>query len=147
MQKEGLIRHAGLSNVSIEQIQAAQKHFNVATVQNRYNLVTRQDEDVLDFCEGENIGFIPWFPLASGSLAKEGSVLDEVAKKLDASPSQVALAWVLKRSPVMLPIPGTSKVSHLEENVAAASLELSDDDFRALDKVGQEESERQQEAA
>ena len=147
MQKEGLIRHAGLSNVSIEQIQAAQKHFNVATVQNRYNLVTRQDEDVLDFCEGENIGFIPWFPLASGSLAKEGSVLDEVAKKLDASPSQVALAWVLKRSPVMLPIPGTSKVSHLEENVAAASLELSDDDFRALDKVGQEESERQQKAA
>ena len=147
MQKEGLIRHAGLSNVSVEQIQAAQKHFKVATVQNRYNLVTRQDEDVLDFCEGENIGFIPWFPLASGSLAKEGSVLDEVAKKLDASPSQVALAWVLKRSPVMLPIPGTSKVSHLEENVAAASLELSDEDFRALDKVGQEESERQQEAA
>ena len=100
MQKEGLIRHAGLSNVSIEQIQAAQKHFKVATVQNRYNLVTRQDEDVLDFCEGENIGFIPWLkrsPLASGSLAKEGSVLDEVAKKLDASPSQVALAWVLKR--------------------------------------------------
>ena len=147
MQKEGLIRHAGLSNVSVEQIQAAQKHFKVATVQNRYNLVTRQDEDVLDFCEGENIGFIPWFPLASGSLAKEGSVLDEVAKKLDASPSQVALAWVLKRSPVMLPIPGTSKVSHLEENVAAASLELSDEDFRALDKVGKEESERQQEAA
>ena len=147
MQREGLIRHAGLSNVNVEQIRAAQQHFNVATVQNRYNLVTRQDEDVLEFCEGENIGFIPWAPLASGNLAQPGSVLDDIAKKLDASPSQVALAWVLKRSPVMLPIPGTSKVSHLEGNVAAASLELSDEDFRALDKVGKEESERQQKAA
>ena len=147
MQKEGLIRHAGLSNVNVEQIRAAQKHFNVATVQNRYNLVTRQDEDVLDFCEGEGIGYIPWAPLASGNLAQPGSVLDDIAKKLDASPSQVALAWVLKRSPVMLPIPGTSKVSHLEGNVAAASLELSDEDFQALDKVGKEESERQQKAA
>ena len=147
MQKEGLIRHVGLSEVSVKEIQAAQKHFAVASVQNMYNLVSRQSEDVLDFCETENIGFIPWFPLASGSLAKPGSVLDDVAKKLDASPSQVALAWVLKRSPVMLPIPGTSKVSHLEENVAAASLELSDEDFGALDKVGQEESERQQKEA
>ena len=147
MQKEGLIRHAGLSNVNVEEIRAAQKHFNVATVQNRYNLVTRQDEEVLDFCEGEGIGYIPWAPLASGNLAQPGSVLDEIAKKLDASPSQVALAWVLKRSPVMLPIPGTSKVSHLEGNVAAASLELSDEDFRALDKVGKEESERQQKQA
>ena len=147
MQQEGLIRHAGLSNVNVEQIRAAQQHFNVATVQNRYNLVTRQDEEVLDFCEGEGIGYIPWAPLASGNLAQPGSVLDDIAKKLDASPSQVALAWVLKRSPVMLPIPGTSKVSHLEGNVAAASLELSDEDFRALDKVGKEESERQQKAA
>ena len=147
MQKEGLIRHAGLSNVNVEQIRAAQKHFNVATVQNRYNLVTRQDEEVLDFCEGEGIGYIPWAPLASGNLAQPGSVLDDIAKKLDASPSQVALAWVLKRSPVMLPIPGTSKVSHLEGNVAAASLELSDEDFQALDKVGKEESERQQKQA
>ena len=147
MQKEGLIRHAGLSNVNVEQIRAAQKHFNVATVQNRYNLVTRQDEEVLDFCEGEGIGYIPWAPLASGNLAQPGSVLDDIAKKLGASPSQVALAWVLKRSPVMLPIPGTSKVSHLEGNVAAASLELSDEDFQALDKVGKEESERQQKQA
>ena len=147
MQKEGLIRHVGLSEVSVEEIRAAQKHFKVASVQNLYNLVTRQSEAVLDFCEGEDIGFIPWFPLASGSLAKSGSVLDEVAKKLDASPSQVALAWVLKRSPVMLPIPGTSKVAHLEENVAAASLTLTDEDFRALDEVGKRESERQQENA
>lgn len=147
MQKEGLIRHVGLSEVSVEEIQAAQKHFKVASVQNLYNLVTRQSEDVLDYCEAENIGFIPWFPLAAGSLAREGSVMDDIAKKLGASPSQVALAWVLKRSPVMLPIPGTSKVSHLEENVAAAGLELSDEDFRALDEVGREESERQQQDA
>lgn len=147
MQQEGLIRHVGLSEVSVEEIQAAQKHFKVVSVQNLYNLVTRQSEDVLEFCEAENIGFIPWFPLASGSLAKEGSVLDEVAKKLGASPSQVALAWVLKRSPVMLPIPGTSKVAHLEENVAAATLALSDEDFGALDKVGKEESERQKQDA
>jgi pyridoxine 4-dehydrogenase len=143
LQKEGLIRHVGLSEVSVEEIQAAQKHFEVATVQNLYNLVTRQSEDVLDFCEQENIGFIPWFPLAAGSLAREGSVLDAVAKKLDATPSQVALAWVLRRSPVMLPIPGTGKVAHLEENVAAAALELSDEDFRALDDVGRQESEKQ----
>ena len=147
MQKEGLIRHVGLSEVSVEEIGAAQKHFKVASVQNLYNLVTRQSEDVLDYCEAENIGFIPWFPLAAGTLAREGSVMDSVTKKLDASPSQVALAWVLKRSPVMLPIPGTSKVSHLEENVAAAGLELSDEDFRALDEVGRQESERQQQDA
>lgn len=144
MQREGLIRHVGLSEVSVEEIEAAQKHFEVTTVQNLYNLVTRQSEDVLAYCEGENIGFIPWFPLAAGSLAREGSVLDDVAKKLDASPSQVALAWVLKRSPVMLPIPGTGKVAHLEENVAAAALELSDEDFRALDEAGQRVSEKQQ---
>ncbi len=146
MQREGLIRHVGLSEVSVEEIKAAREHFEVVSVQNLYNLVTRQSEDVLDYCEAENIGFIPWFPLAAGSLAREGSVLDEVAKKLGASPSQVALAWVLKRSPVMLPIPGTSKVKHLEENVAAAALELSDEDFNALDEVGQQESERQQAA-
>ncbi len=146
MQREGLIRHVGLSEVSVEEIKAAQEHFEVVSVQNLYNLVTRQSEDVLDYCEQENIGFIPWFPLAAGSLAREGSVLDEVAKTLGASPSQVALAWVLKRSPVMLPIPGTSKVKHLEENVAAAALELSDEDFSALDEVGRQESERQQAA-
>jgi pyridoxine 4-dehydrogenase len=142
MQQEGLIRHVGLSEVSVEEIRAAQQHFRVASVQNLYNLVTRGSEAVLEYCEQENIAFIPWFPLAAGRLAREGSVLDEVAKRLGASPSQVALAWVLRRSPVMLPIPGTSKVKHLEENVAAAGLELSDEDFRALDEVGRRESER-----
>jgi aryl-alcohol dehydrogenase-like predicted oxidoreductase len=136
MQKEGLIAELGLSEVSVEEIQAAQKVFRVATVQNRYNLVDRTSEDVLDFCEKNGIGFIPWFPLAAGDLAKPGSVLDQVAKKAGASPSQVALAWVLKRSPVMLPIPGTGKVKHLEENVAAAGVQLSDEDFRALDSQG-----------
>jgi aryl-alcohol dehydrogenase-like predicted oxidoreductase len=97
---------------------------------------------VVDFCERERIAFIPWYPLAAGGLAKEGSALSAIAKRLGAAPAQVALAWVLKRSPVMLPIPGTSKVKHLEENVAAASLELTDDDFRRLDEVGQEEGAR-----
>ena len=115
MQQEGLIRHVGLSEVSVEEIEAAKEYFEVVSVQNIYNLVTRQHEEVLDYCEENNIGFIPWFPLAAGNLAKEGSVMDDVANRLEASPSQVALAWVLKRSPVMLPIPGTSKVSHLEE--------------------------------
>ena len=146
MQEEGLIRHVGLSEVSVEEIKAAGEHFEVVSVQNMYNLVARKSEDVLNYCESKNIGFIPWFPLAAGDLAKEGGVVDEVARRLGASPSQVALAWVLKRSPVMLPIPGTSKVAHLEENVAA-SLELSDEDFRALDEAGREESERQQQAA
>ena len=136
MQKEGLIKHVGLSEVSVEEIQAAQKHFKVATVQNQYNLVDRQSEKVLDFCTEQNIGFIPWFPLAAGSLAKSGSVLSNIAEKLKAAPSQVALAWVLKRSKVMLPIPGTSNPHHLEENVAAAHLQLSDDDFKELDKAG-----------
>ncbi len=137
MQKEGLIRHAGLSQVSVEEIQAAQKHFKVATVQNLYNLTDRSSEAVLDHCEAEGIGFIPWFPLASGDLARPGGVLDAIVHKLDATPSQIALAWVLKRSPVMLPIPGTSKVKHLEDNVAAAGITLSDEDFAALDKAAQ----------
>ncbi|MFT9375853.1 aldo/keto reductase [Komagataeibacter saccharivorans] len=131
-----LIRHAGLSEVSIEDIKAASKFFNVATVQNRYNLVDRTSEDVLDYCAARNIGFIPWFPLAAGDLAKPGSVLDTMAGKYGAHPSQIALAWVLKRSPVMLPIPGTSKVAHLEQNVAAADITLSDEDFAALDSEG-----------
>lgn len=140
MQKEGLIRHVGLSEVSVEEIEAARQHFPVVSVQNLYNLVERGSEAVLDYCEKENIGFIPWFPLAAGSLANEGGVLDGIAKKLGASPSQVALAWVLKRSPVMLPIPGTGKVKHLEENTAAAGLTLSDEDFRTLDELGRKES-------
>lgn len=139
MQREGLIHHVGLSEVSIKEIETAKKYFPVASVQNLYNLVNRHSEDVLDYCERENIAFIPWFPLAAGRLAREGTVLDEVSKKLGATPAQVALAWVLKRSPVMLPIPGTGSVAHLEENVAAAGLVLSDDDFRRLDEAGKQE--------
>jgi pyridoxine 4-dehydrogenase len=134
MQKEGLIRHIGLSEVSVEDIAAAQKHFTVATVQNEYNLVNRKSEAVLDFCTDQKIGFIPWFPLAAGNLAQPGSVLSSIAERLHATPSQIALAWILKRSPVMLPIPGTSKVKHLEENIAGAALQLSDADFAALDE-------------
>ena len=140
MQKDKLINHVGLSEVSVEEIEAAGKYFKVATVQNRYNLVDRTHEAVLDYCEKHNIGFIPFFPLAAGDLAKEGSVLDGIAKKHKAAPSQIALAWVLKRSPVMLPIPGTSKVKHLEENVAAVNIDLSDEDFAALDKAGKAQS-------
>jgi pyridoxine 4-dehydrogenase len=136
---EGIIRHAGLSNVSVEDIEAASEMFKVATVQNRYNLVDRGSQDVLDYCEGHGIGFIPWFPLAAGNLAKAGSILDSLAKAHNAAPSQIALAWVLKRSPVMLPIPGTSKVAHLEENVAAVGIELSDEEFAALDREGRKE--------
>ncbi len=133
---KGVIRHAGLSEVSVADVKAASKVFKVATVQNRYNLVDRGSEDVLDYCTEHGIGFIPWFPLAAGDLASPGSVLDSIAKRYNAAPSQVALAWILKRSPVMLPIPGTSKVAHLEENVAGVSIELSDEDFKALDKAG-----------
>jgi pyridoxine 4-dehydrogenase len=136
MQQEGLIRHVGLSEVGVADIGAAQKFFRVASVQNRYNLVDRASDDVLEHCAKADIGFIPWFPLAAGALAKPGSILDSIARKKGASQSQIALAWVLKRSPVMLPIPGTSNVKHLEENVAAASVALSDDEFRALDEQG-----------
>jgi pyridoxine 4-dehydrogenase len=133
MQAEGLIRHAGLSEVKVDQIEAARKFFKVVTVQNLYNLGNRQSEDVLDYCEKHDIGFIPWFPLAAGELAKEGSVLSKIAHKLGATNGQVALAWLLKRSKVMLPIPGTGDAAHLEENVKGASLELSQEDFEALE--------------
>lgn len=136
---DGIIRHAGLSEVSVADIEDASKMFKVATVQNRYNLVDRGGEDVLDYCEANGIGFIPWFPLAAGDLAKPGSILDGIAKAHDATPGQIALAWVLKRSPVMLPIPGTSKVAHLEENVAAVDFTLSDQEFAALDRAGRKE--------
>ena len=131
-----LIRHAGLSEVSVDNIKTASKFFEVATVQNRYNLVDRTSEDVLDYCTQQNIGFIPWFPLAAGDLARPGSILDTMAKKYGSHPSQIALAWVLMRSKAMLPIPGTSKVAHLEQNVAAADITLSDEDFAALDAEG-----------
>ena len=127
-----VIRHAGLSEVSVEEIQAAARVFPVATVQNKYNLGDRASEDVLDHCERHGIGFIPWFPLAAGELARPGGTLDRVAHAHKATPGQIALAWLLRRSPVMLPIPGTSKVAHLEENVAAAEIALSDAEFEAL---------------
>ena len=132
----GVIRYAGLSEVSVADIEAASRVFKVSTVQNRYNLVDRTSEAVLDYCTRHKIGFIPWFPLAAGRLASAGSLLDTLAKRYEAAPSQLALAWILKRSPVMLPIPGTSKVAHLEENVAAAGIELADEDFAALDRAG-----------
>ncbi len=134
MQKKGLIRHVGLSEVGVDEIEAARKTFAVVTVQNRYNLVDRGSEPVLDYCAANGIGFIPWFPLAAGDLARPGSVLDGIARKAGASTSQVALAWVLERSPVMLPIPGTGKVAHLEENVGAANVRLSAADFEAIDR-------------
>lgn len=137
---DGLIRHAGLSQVSVREIQAASRYFKVATVQNRYNLVDRSSENVLDHCARAGIGFIPWFPLAAGDLAAPGSVLDELARRHNAAPSQIALAWTLKRSPVMLPIPGTSKVAHLEQNVAAVGITLTDADFAALDRAGRQAS-------
>lgn len=129
--KSGLVRHAGLSQVSVEEIEAARKYFPVATVQNLYNVANRQSEDVLDYCEKHGIGFIPWFPLAGGDLVKS-TAYQAICQKHGATPSQIALAWVLKRSPVMLPIPGTGKVKHLEENTAAAAIELSDEDFATL---------------
>ncbi|MEX2502226.1 MAG: aldo/keto reductase [Trueperaceae bacterium] len=138
MQEEGLIRHLGLSQVGVEEIEAARAWFPVATVQNLYNLVRRDSEAVLDHCEREGIGFLPWYPLAAGELARPGTVLDEVASRLDATHAQVALAWLLRRSPVMLPIPGTGSVAHLEQNVAAARLTLHDADVEVLDRAGHE---------
>ena len=137
---DGIIRFAGLSEVSVADIEEASKVFPVVSVQNRYNLVDRASEDVLIYCERHGIGFIPWYPLAAGDLAKSGSLLDQIARRHHAAPSQVALAWTLKRSPVMLPIPGTSKVAHLEENVAAVDIVLSDEDFAALDQAGRQQS-------
>jgi aryl-alcohol dehydrogenase-like predicted oxidoreductase len=130
--QQGLIRHAGLSEVTVADIERASTFFKVATVQNRYNLIDRASEAVLDHCEAHGIGFIPWFPLAAGDLAKPGSLLDRLVQRYHATPGQIALAWLLKRSKVMLPIPGTSNVEHLEQNVAAAGIELSEEDFRAL---------------
>ena len=136
MQADGLIRHVGLSEVSVADIKEAQKYFKVTSVQNLYNLVTRQSEDVLDYCEQNGIGFIPWRPIDGGNLAATSAEFRAIAEKHAASPSQIALAWMLKRSPVMLPIPGTGKVKHLEENVAAAAITLSDADFATLDRIG-----------
>jgi pyridoxine 4-dehydrogenase len=136
LRDEGKIRFIGLSEVSVAQLSEVRSMTPVATVQNKYNLVERAAESVLDECEREGIGFIPWFPLATGGLASSGGPLEEAASRHDASPAQLALAWLLHRSPVMLPIPGTSKVSHLEDNMEAAALELSDDEVAALEEAG-----------
>ena len=132
LQDEGKIRHVGISNVSIEQLREARSIVDVVTVQNRFNLVDRYTEDVLEECEREGIGFIPWFPLAAGDLAEPGGAVDEIAQRHDATAGQVALAWLLARSPVMLPIPGTASVAHLEENIAAADLRLADEEVAQL---------------
>ncbi|HYP47022.1 MAG TPA: aldo/keto reductase [Thermoleophilaceae bacterium] len=132
LQAEGKVRHIGVSNVSVEQLALAREQVEVVTVQNRYNLTDRSSEDVLEECEREGIGFIPWFPLAVGDLARPGGPLDEAARGHGAEPGQVALAWLLARSPVMLPIPGTSSIEHLEENMRAAELELSESEMERL---------------
>jgi len=134
--KDKVIRCAGLSEVSVPEIEAAAKVFPVATVQNRYNFLDRASEAALDYCGQNSIGFIPWAPLDAGASARPGSALDAIARKHEATPGQIALAWLLKRSPVMLPIPGTGKVAHLEENVGAAAIKLSDEEFATLDRVG-----------
>ncbi len=136
LRQEGKVRHVGLSEVSVAELDAAREVVEVATVQNRFNLTDRGSEDVLERCDELGIGFIPWFPIATGELAKEGGPLDELAAETDATASQLALAWLLQRSPVVLPIPGTKSVEHLEENLAAASLTLSDGQVARLDALG-----------
>ena len=134
---DGVIAYAGLSEVTVEEIEAAAKVFPVSTVQNRYNFADRGSEDVLAYCEAHGIGFIPWYPLAAGELTREGSsALDAIAKAHGATQSQIAVAWLLQRSPVVIPIPGTSKVAHLEENVKAGEIELTAEEFDQLDRVG-----------
>ena len=136
LQKDGIVRHVGLSEVSVDDIKEASKYFKVTTVQNMYNLVSRKAEDVLDYCEANGIGFIPWRPIDGGNLESTSAEFKAIMDKHEASASQLALAWMLKRSPVMLPIPGTGKVKHLEENIAAAAIKLSDDEFKTLDRIG-----------
>ena len=135
MIEQGLVRHAGLSEVGIDDIEAARGFFPVATVQNRYNLGDRGSEPVLEYCERHGIGFIPWYPLAAGSLARPGSPLEQAARRHRASAGQVALAWLLQRSPVMLPIPGTARVEHLRQNMAAATLRLSREEFADIERA------------
>jgi aryl-alcohol dehydrogenase-like predicted oxidoreductase len=135
LQREGKIRHLGLSEVSVKQIEAVRAITPIVSVQNRYNLADRKSEDVLEYCNRENMGFIPWFPLATGELAKHDGPLIRAAKELRAQPAQVALAWLLRKSPVMLPIPGTSKVDHLEENTAAALIDLDESTAKELERL------------
>jgi pyridoxine 4-dehydrogenase len=135
LRSEGKIRHIALSEVSVAEIEAARRIVDIVSVQNRYNLADRRAEDVLDYAEANGIGFIPWFPLATGKLAKDGGPLAAAAARHGASASQLALAWLLHRSPVMLPIPGTSRVAHLDDNTEAALIELSDEEFAQLSEA------------
>ena len=135
LRDEGKVRHVGLSEIGVDELRQAQQIVPISSVQNRYNLTDRGSEAVLEACEADGIAFIPWFPLASGSLSQPGGPVDEMASNHDATPGQIALAWLLRRSPVMLPIPGTSSVEHLEENVAAVSIELTDDEYAELSEV------------
>ncbi|MWG34986.1 aldo/keto reductase [Halomarina oriensis] len=132
LKDEGMVRHVGLSNVSVEQLETARDHVEVATVQNRFSIGDREADDVLEACEEYGVGFVPWFPLGAGDLGEKASVVADVADAHDASQMQVALAWLLRHSDVVLPIPGTSSVEHLEENVAASSLDLTDDEYARL---------------
>jgi hypothetical protein len=132
LKDDGKIKHVGLSNVSVDQLDEARDIVDIATVQNRYNVGDRESEDVLDACEEADVGFIPWFPLGAGDLGEKESVVDDVAEAHDATPEQISLAWLLQRSPVVLPIPGTSSVDHLEANVAAAGIDLTDDQMTRL---------------
>ena len=132
LRDEGKIRHLGISNVSVDELDRAQAMTDVVSVQNRFNLQDRRSEDVLEACAERGLAFIPWFPLAAGPLARPGGPLDRIAERHDATPSQIALAWLLHRSPAMLPIPGTSSIDHLEENVGAAQIALTDGDLAEL---------------
>jgi pyridoxine 4-dehydrogenase len=132
LQREGKVRHIGVSNVSTEQLERGRAVVEVVSVQNRYNLEDRHAEDVLEVCDRDGLAFVPWFPLATGDLARPGGRLDEIARARDATPGQVALAWLLGRSPVILPIPGTSSIEHFEEDFAAAELELNDEEMASL---------------
>lgn len=133
LKREGKIRHIGLSEVSVEQIEAVRRLTPIVSVQNRFNLIDRGSEPVLEYCSREGLGFIPWFPLATGRLAQAGGVVARISERVHATPAQVALAWLLRRSPVMLPIPGTASVAHLEENTAAALVNLDQESFDELD--------------
>jgi pyridoxine 4-dehydrogenase len=137
MQEEGKIHHIGVSETSVAEIEQARKIVPIVSVQNKYNITDRAHEDVVDYCEKNNLVFIPWFPLAAGSLTRPGGVLDNLAKAHNVTTSQIAIAWLLRRSPVMLPIPGTSKVKHLEQNVASAELKLSDSEWKSLEEAAQ----------
>jgi aryl-alcohol dehydrogenase-like predicted oxidoreductase len=138
LKDEGLVEHVGLSNVSVEQLETARDHVEVATVQNHYNIGERSSEDVLEACEEYGIGFMPWFPVAGGEMDELGEAVDEVADAHGATRAQIALAWLLEHSDVMLPIPGTSSVEHLEENVAASEIDLTDEEYAQLTEAGAE---------